>query len=74
MLPLAWLGWEGYRTRYLPGEPILLTLGWFLLPLFFLPLQPTGIGLPLGPLVLGALFILTLYREITSTRVSIPNN
>jgi hypothetical protein len=50
-----------------------MILGW-LLPLFFLPLQPTGIGLPLGPLVLGALFILTLYRAITSTKVSIPNN
>jgi hypothetical protein len=72
-LPLAWLAREGYRKMYLLGEPILLTLGW-LLPLVFLPLRTTGIGLPLGPLVLGALFIFTLYRAITSTRVSIPNN
>lgn len=72
-LPLAWLGWEGYRTRYLIGEPILLTLGW-LLPLFFLPLLPTGIRLPVGPLVLGALFIFTLSRAIKSTKVSISTD
>jgi hypothetical protein len=72
-LPLAWLGWEGYRTRYLIGEPILLALGW-LLPLFFLPLQSTAIRLPIGPLVLGALFILTLYKAITPTKISIANN
>jgi hypothetical protein len=72
-LPLAWLGWEGYRKRYLLGEPILLALGW-LLPLFFLSLQQTGIILPIGPLVLGALFIFTLRRAITSTNLRISNN
>ena len=72
-LPLAWLGWEGYRKRYLLGEPILLALGW-LLPLFFLAFQQRGIRMPIGPLVLGALFIFTLRRAITSTNAHIPNN
>jgi len=72
-LPLAWLGWEGYRKRYLLGEPILLALGW-LLPLFLLPLQQTGMRMPIGPLVLGTLFLFTWRRAITSTNVRIPNN
>lgn len=72
-LPLAWLGWEGCRQRFLFGEPILLALGW-LLPLFFLPLQQMGIKMPIGPLVLGALFLFTLSRAITSTDVRIPKH
>lgn len=72
-LPLAWLGWEVHRKRYILGEPILLTLGW-LLPLFILLLQQTRMRMPIGPLVLGALFIFTLRQATTSTDIGIPHN
>jgi hypothetical protein len=64
-LPLAWLGWEGYRKGWLPCEPGLLILGW-LMPLFLLPMKGMAIKLPLGPLVLGALFILAWRKAITA--------
>jgi len=56
-LPLAWLGWEGYETGWLPGEPGLLCLGW-LLPL--LTSVMAIIKCQLTPLILAALLILVI--------------
>jgi len=70
-LPLTWLGWAGYQKGWLPGEPILLILGW-VMPLFFLPSPELAIRLPIGPLVLGSLFLLSLRMAITSTKAVRP--
>ena len=56
-LPLAWLGWEGYKTGWLPGEPGLLCLGW-LLPLITSVMAI--IKCQLTPLILAALLILVV--------------
>jgi len=56
-LPLAWLGWEGYKTGWRPGEPGLLCLGWLL------PLLTSGMAIikcQLTPLILAALLILVI--------------
>ena len=58
-LPLAWLGWEGYNAGWLPGEPALLCLGWFL------PLATSVMALikcQITPLILAALMILVVKR------------
>lgn len=60
-LPLAWLGWEGYTKGWLPGEQILLTLGW-LAPL--ITTVVAMINLPFAALVLLALFIAVLRRSL----------
>ena len=56
-LPLAWLGWEGYQTGWLPGEPALLCLGWLL------PLITSVMALikcQVTPLILVALLLLVV--------------
>jgi hypothetical protein len=53
-LPLAWLGWEGYNTGWLPGEPAFLCLGWLL------PLITSVMALikcQMTPVILAALLI-----------------
>ena len=59
-LPLAWLGWEGYKTGWLPGEPGLLCLGW-LLP-FITPIMSI-IKCQLTPLILATLVIFMVRRD-----------
>ena len=59
-LPLAWLGWEGYKTGWLPGEPGLLCLGW-LLP-FITPVMAI-VKCQLTPLILAALVIFMVRRD-----------
>jgi hypothetical protein len=53
-LPLAWLGWEGYNTGWLPGEPAFLCLGW-LLPLITSVMAI--IKCQMTPVILAALLI-----------------
>jgi Glycosyltransferase family 87 len=58
-LPLAWLGWEGYQTGWLPGERALLCLGWLL------PLITSVMALSkcqVTPLILVGLLLLVVQR------------
>jgi hypothetical protein len=57
-LPLGWLGWEGYENGWLPGEIIVLTLGWAL-PAFYSSLWS---NFQIGPLILLVLFGFALRR------------
>jgi len=57
-LPLAWLGWEGHTQGWRPAMAIFLILSW-LTPLLFQGLA-AATGLPVGPLILGALLFLAL--------------
>jgi len=59
-LPLAWLGWEGFREGWLPGEPALLFLG-FLTPIL-VPILAKNLNLQITPLVLPMLLALALRR------------
>ena len=57
---LAWTAREGARTGYLPWEKLVL-MGGFMLPLFSRGIA-TGIGMPVGPPVLLAVFIVVVRR------------
>jgi hypothetical protein len=57
-LPLAWLGWEGYKKGWLPGERIVLTLGWIMPLLIFI----TWANFQIGPLILAVLLVFALRR------------
>jgi Glycosyltransferase family 87 len=57
-LPLAWLGWEGYNTGWLPGEPAVLCLVW-LLP-FLTPIMSL-IRFQIAPLILATLMIIVVW-------------
>ncbi|MBV9079215.1 MAG: DUF2029 domain-containing protein [Methylobacteriaceae bacterium] len=59
-IPLAWLLREGLRTGFRPWEKMALAAG-FVLPLLSRTLA-TLTGIPLGPLIVGAIFAL-LYRR-----------
>lgn len=61
-IPLVWLTAEGRRTGFRPGEKSILAIG-FLLPLVS-RLAAIGIGLPLAPVVIGAIFALVIRRAI----------
>lgn len=59
-LPLAWLGWQGYRQGWDQTEPLALFLGW-LTPLISLPLADAG-KIQIAPLIFAWLFILAWRR------------
>jgi alpha-1,2-mannosyltransferase len=65
-IPLAWLYGEGKRTGFLPWEKALLLAG-FLLPLVS-RLTALAFGIPLGPPVLAAIFVLVLRRGLAEAR------
>jgi hypothetical protein len=58
--PMAWLLAEGIKDGFRPWEKIALASA-YLLPLVCRP-AALGLGLPLAPLVLGALFLVVLRR------------
>jgi hypothetical protein len=62
-LPVAWLGWHGVRRGFLSGEKLVLLMAW-LMP-FATPGIAAGLGVPLAPLILGALFWI-LWRRIAA--------
>ena len=62
-IPLVWLLREGLRTGFLPFEKALLALA-FVLPLISRSLAG-AVGLPLAPLILAAIFALTMRRALT---------
>ena len=62
-IPLVWLLGEGLRTGFLPFEKALLALA-FVLPLISRSLAG-AVGLPLAPLILAAIFALTMRRALT---------
>jgi alpha-1,2-mannosyltransferase len=55
-IPVACLAWEGRARGWLPGEPVLLCLGYFM-P-FIAPLVAKFTHVQLGPLILAALLVL----------------
>ncbi len=57
---LAWLAWEGHTQGWLPGEQLLLVLGW-LTPLVA-PFLALATRLQIAPLVLVALLAVALRR------------
>lgn len=59
-VPLAWAAREGARTGFLPWEKLVLMIG-FLLPLLS-RLFATGLGIPLAPLTLLAVFGVVIRR------------
>jgi hypothetical protein len=63
-LPLAWIGWEGYTKEWLPGEQIVLWLGWLLPSLVIFYIMGKVI-LPIAPLILITLIIFILIRHRT---------
>ncbi|MHB8068417.1 MAG: glycosyltransferase family 87 protein [Desulfobaccales bacterium] len=66
-LPLAWLGWQGQRQGFLPGEQGLLLLIW-ILP--FLVLAAAAVGVQIAPLILLTLFILLLKKGRMASRTA----
>jgi alpha-1,2-mannosyltransferase len=64
-VPLAWAAREGARTGFLPWEKLVLMIG-FLLPLLS-RLFATGLGIPLAPLVLLAVFGVVIRRACLGT-------
>jgi alpha-1,2-mannosyltransferase len=59
-VPLAWAAREGARTGFMPWEKLVLIIG-FLLPLLS-RLFATGLGIPLAPLALMAVFGVVMRR------------
>jgi hypothetical protein len=57
------LGWRGFNEGFLPGERLALICGW-LLPITVMNLNP--LHMPVGPVVLLALFALTMRRALGS--------
>lgn len=68
-LPIAWLGWHGVRHGFRPGEKVVLLMAW-LMP-FATPGIAAGLGVPLGPLVLAALFWI-VWRRIAAEAAAQP--
>ena len=58
-LPLAWLGWQGYRQGFLAWEPAVLVAAWLSPLLVFVS---TATRIPIVPVILIALFVLVLKR------------
>ncbi len=69
-LPLAWLGWEGSRGGWRPGEKVLLIIG------FFTPLVAPSVALIThvqpAPLILGALMWLALRLAVQGSPSRAP--
>lgn len=61
-LPLACLGWEGYKKGWLPLEPCALILAWAA-PLFLLPVREQLLNFPIAPVILLALLLYTVLRS-----------
>jgi alpha-1,2-mannosyltransferase len=73
-LPLAWLGWEGYRYGWLAGEKIALQVAW-IMPIFLFFLHGTRIQpVPVILLVFLALALRRHYRtwDLSGSRVKDP--
>lgn len=69
-LPLAWLGWEGYNKKWLPGEQLFLALGW---TMPFIAIIGGQLKVQLAPLILVALFLLVWRRSrITAAAIWKP--
>jgi len=69
-IPLAWLGWEGYNKKWLPGEQLLLVLGW---AMPFMAIIVGQLKVQLAPLIVVALFLLVLRRSrITAAAILEP--
>lgn len=69
-LPLAWLGWEGYTKKWLPGEQLFLALGW---TMPFIAIIGGQLKVQLAPLILVALFLLVWRRSrITAAAIWKP--
>jgi alpha-1,2-mannosyltransferase len=61
-IPLAWMAREGLRTGFRSWEKLVMVLA-FVLPLMSRSVAST-VGLPLAPLVIGALLVLVLRRGL----------
>jgi alpha-1,2-mannosyltransferase len=73
-LPIAWLGWEGYRHGWLGGEKIILLLVWFM-PIYRFILWDKQVQA--GPLILVALLVFALRRHyytrsLSTTAAGVP--
>lgn len=68
-LPIAWLGWHGVCHGFRPGEKVALLMAW-LMP-FATPGIAAGLGVPLGPVVLGAFFWM-IWRRIAADGAAQP--
>lgn len=62
-IPLAWLAAEGLKAGFRPWEKLILAAG-FLLPALSRTLAATLL-LPLGPVVIAAIFALVLRRWLS---------
>jgi alpha-1,2-mannosyltransferase len=75
-VPLAWLLGAGRRAGFLPFEKALMALA-FALPLISRAVAG-GVGLPLAPLTIAAVFALTMRRALTpadsATRLALDTN
>jgi alpha-1,2-mannosyltransferase len=69
-IPLAWMAREGVRTGFRPWEKLALLAG-FVLPVVSRTIA-SGLGLPLAPLVIGALFVLVLRRGLEAAPIARP--
>jgi hypothetical protein len=69
-IPLAWMAREGLRTGFRPWEKLAL-LAAFALPIASRSIA-LGLGLPLAPLVIGALFVLVLRRGLEPAPAARP--
>ena len=66
-LPIAWLAWHGVQHGFRPGEKVALLMAW-LMP-FATPGIAAGLGVPLGPFVLGGFFWIIWRRIAAETPV-----
>ncbi|MDR3511476.1 MAG: glycosyltransferase family 87 protein [Caulobacteraceae bacterium] len=71
-IPLAWLTAQGLRTGFRSYEKTILAAG-FILPAISRPLA-MGAGVPLGPLVIAAVFWLVLRRWAQPGQVEAPTH
>jgi hypothetical protein len=69
-LPIAWLAWHGVRHGFRPGEKVALLMAW-LMP-FATPGIAAGLGVPLGPVVLGAFFWI-IWRRLRADAARTPS-
>ena len=69
-IPLAWMAREGLRAGFRPWEKLTL-LAAFVLPIASRSIA-SGLGLPLAPLAVGALFVLVLRRGLDEAPVAWP--
>ena len=70
-LPIAWLGWHGVRRGFRAGEKVALLMAW-LMP-FATPGIASGLGVPLGPVVLAA-FVWIVWRRLAAESAPAAGN